>query len=144
MSAQIDEDKVNAVYDRMGEAGWLVAGALAVQTEPVPGIEIMSQVNATLERVGLRKRLTASTLHHAFKRLQADDVICRAGRAEVEVPGPWGSRQTEVRTIYGLTDFGLELLKRQHNITSGLEVEAERRRKGGLTLKRLIPEGDVR
>lgn len=103
-------DPLEAILRRMGEPSWLILRALD-PSEPMPGIEIIRQVEEWLHQANYAyKRLDPSTLHYALKRMEEDGLVECAGWREVDVPGPRGATRRERRPVYVITGAGLRAL----------------------------------
>lgn len=125
MKKHPDPDPVARAIERMGEPSWLILNVLGHQTDLIPGLRIIQEVNALLQEADYpHKDLGANTLHYALRRMEEDGLVRCAGQANVEVPGSWGSTRTELRPVYAITGQGRATLEHRR----ALDRTMERRR----------------
>jgi len=132
-------DPLERAIERMGEPSWFILGVLGHQADPIPGLRIIQQVNTLLQEADYpHKDLGPNTLHYALRRMEEDGLVRCAGRANVDVPGSWGSTRTEPRPIYVITGQGRAALERRRALDHALE-----RRRLAPALGRPALEGGV-
>lgn len=115
-----DDDQMAAIFKRMGEPSWWILSALD-PTTPLPGIEIIRQVEDLLRRADYpHTRLDPSTLHYALQRMIDDGLVRHEGKRIVEIARASGTPAKRSRDVYTITGLGMRALARRQSLSQVL------------------------